>query len=76
MAIETNRQHNVHKTQHNIRWTPLYVNKHKKTQITQIRHAPSYKKLEVNMNEHRKGLYIVFCPFDLFLLAIVWSVLF
>ena len=30
MAIETNRQHNVHKSQHNMWWTPLYVNKHKK----------------------------------------------
>ena len=36
------------KTQLNARWTPLSTSKHKQTQITLIRHDPSYRQLETN----------------------------
>ena len=52
-TTQRNWQHVVHKTktnktktQHNMCWTPLYVNK--QIQITYVRHEPSYKQLEVN----------------------------
>jgi len=54
-TIQRNWKHRAHKikknkteTQHNMRWTPQYVNKHKQT--TLIRHEPSYKHLEVKKN--------------------------
>ena len=42
-------QTKTQKTQHNVRWTLLSASK--QTQITLIRHEPSYKQLEVKTNQ-------------------------
>ena len=53
MTIQRNLQHWVHKTKKKRKNTTQYVLDTticKQTQITLIRHEPSYKQLEVKMN--------------------------